>query len=75
MKCYDYHYQCKKTCKTIDCRYWIQNKISKNCGIIAAKNEQNMTLEDVGKIFKVTRMRICQIEKSIMGKLKSSLQD
>jgi len=30
-------------------------------------------MEDVGKVFGITRMRICQIEKSIIEKLKKEI--
>ena len=33
------------------------------------------TLQEIGEVFNLTRMRICQIEKSILGKLKSSLPE
>ena len=32
-----------------------------------------MTLEEIGNIFKVTRMRICQIEKRAIEKIKEKL--
>ena len=41
------------------------------CCINLCKRKENLTLEDIGKIFEVTRMRICQIEKSAIKKLKS----
>jgi DNA-directed RNA polymerase sigma subunit (sigma70/sigma32) len=41
------------------------------------KNEEydsnKITLQDIGDIFKVTRMRICQIEKNAIKKLKDRL--
>jgi DNA-directed RNA polymerase sigma subunit (sigma70/sigma32) len=44
-----------------------------NCTLLAAKKyDQGMILEDIGKIFNVTRMRVCQIEKSTLNKLNSS---
>ena len=49
--------------------------MSNNCGIIAAKNDNKMTLEDVGKLFNVTRMRICQIEKIAIKKLKERVNN
>ena len=45
----------------------LKNLMIKN----AAKEVKNTTLEDIGNIFKVTRMRICQIEKKAIKKIKS----
>jgi len=71
MKCFDYHNKTKKSCEKINCRYWIECKDAQMCCINLCKNSSNLTLEDVGKIFGVTRMRICQIEKAAIKKLNS----
>jgi len=73
MKCYEYCQNNIKDCKKEKCRYWIKDKSNNNCTIIASSSNKNMTLEDVGKIFNVTRMRICQIEKRAIEKLKNIL--
>ena len=73
MKCYEYCKSKNRNCKESNCRYWLDNKSTKNCTIIAAKIEKNMTLEEIGNIFKVTRMRICQIEKRAIEKIKEKL--
>ena len=75
MKCFDYNKQCDKICVKDTCRYWIDQKKYNNCCITAASEESNLagekfTLQDIGDIFKVTRMRICQIEKIAVKKLK-----
>lgn len=75
MKCYEYCKSKSKNCKESNCRYWLDNKVTNNCTIIAAKIEKNMTLEEIGNIFKVTRMRICQIEKRAIEKIKEKLVD
>ena len=41
---------------------------SLNCAVIGAKKGK-WILKDIGDVFGVTRMRICQIEKEIMQKL------
>lgn len=64
-----YKSQCPKT----ECRYWIENTDSCNCSIIASTNG-GMTLEQIGQIFGLTRMRVCQIEKSIYKKISDQLK-
>tara|TARA_B100000282_G_C31591245_1_gene425779 strand:- start:142 stop:369 length:228 start_codon:yes stop_codon:yes gene_type:complete len=70
MKCFNYHKKNKKECVNKSCRYWIDNKKSQSCCIIAASKEKSYTLEDIGKFFNITRMRICQIEKKALSKVK-----
>ena len=53
----------------------------KNCCLIASKDNktsestEKFTLQDIGDIFKVTRMRICQIEKIAIKKLKDKFSN
>jgi hypothetical protein len=82
MKCFDYNNQCKTNCEKRTCRYWIDQKKYNNCCIIASKNDsaddligEKFTLQDIGDIFKVTRMRICQIEKIAIKKLKDKFSN
>lgn len=56
-------------CQRKGCPNWIEHQDSHNCAIIAAY-EGPRTLQDIGKIFGLTRMRICQIEKNIGKKIK-----
>ena len=74
MKCFQYNKKNNATCKVASCRYWINHKESNNCCINYEKREKT-TLEDVGKIFNVTRMRICQIEKIAISKVKTSIKN
>jgi len=65
--------ECEKytsSCKKSSCKYWIASNENQNCTIIASKKGPH-TLQEIGDIFNVTRMRICQIEKSIFQKLKN----
>jgi DNA-directed RNA polymerase sigma subunit (sigma70/sigma32) len=66
--CFEVHEQSKESCINKKCRYWIDCKNNNNCTLIAAKAGP-MTLQDIGEIFGVTRMRICQLEKKIVTKL------
>ena len=42
--------------------------------MIAASNGE-MTLQDIGDIFKITRMRVCQIEKSVIKKITQKMSN
>tara|TARA_B100001093_G_scaffold485513_1_gene519950 strand:- start:23353 stop:23607 length:255 start_codon:yes stop_codon:yes gene_type:complete len=82
MKCFQYNNQNNKNCSKNNCRYWINSKINKNCCLIASSGSNNInsqiekfTLQDIGDIFKVTRMRICQIEKIAIKKLKDKFSN
>jgi hypothetical protein len=55
-------------CKREKCPNWVNNSAHNNCVIIAAQDGPR-TLQDVGNFFNLTRMRICQIDKSIQEKL------
>lgn len=63
-----YNTECPKT----QCQHWIDAASFSNCSIIAA-NHGGMTLKQIGDIFGLTRMRVCQIEKSIHKKLSMLL--
>lgn len=70
MKCFEAHENHGTPCKKEECRQWIDNNTSMNCTIIAAKTGP-MTLQEIGDIFSVTRMRICQLEKKILKKVET----
>ena len=72
LTCFKAHAQLNTACKNDECRYWkeMDNTSHHNCVILAAKDGP-MTLQQVGDIFNVTRMRICQIEKIAKQYLKT----
>ena len=77
MKCFNYNKKHDLNCSNKECRYWVNRAHSNNCCILLLKNkeynEDKTTLQDIGDIFKVTRMRICQIEKNAIKKLRDKL--
>ena len=72
IKCFEAHENKEISCRMKTCKNWIDCENGFNCVLIAAKSGPK-TLQEIGEIFDLTRMRICQIEKSILGKIKSSL--
>ena len=70
--CFKEHEKRKISCRKSSCRYWIDCGKHNNCSLIGAKKGP-LTLQEIGDIFKVTRMRICQIEKTILNKVHENL--
>ena len=60
---------CGVQCENSLCRYWIEHPQCQNCVLLSAR-EGNKTLQEIGDIFGITRMRICQIEKKAILKLQ-----
>jgi len=56
-------------CKNKECRLWLKCKEKQNCTIIAAQ-EGPKTLQEIGNLHELTRMRICQVEKEALRKIK-----
>lgn len=72
LTCFQAHDDAKKPCKNTSCRMWVDLKANQNCTIIAAQVGPK-TLQEIGEIFGVTRMRICQIEKIVLDKLSRTI--
>lgn len=62
-----------RKCHINSCKYWHDLKDHNNCVLIASR--QKHTLQEIGEIFGVTRMRICQLEKNILEKLKNQMKN
>ena len=56
-------------CQRQKCPHWIPHPEGHNCVHIAAADGPH-TLQKIGQIYGLTRMRICQIEKSIFEKIR-----
>ncbi len=72
MKCFEAQEIFQVRCEKNTCRHWLENKSSYNCVLIAAKDGPR-TLQQIGDMFKITRMRVCQIEKKILKKLEGNI--
>lgn len=64
-------YNC--ACERKSCKQWLDHAQGKNCMIITTQAGP-LTLNEIGKIYGLTRMRICQIEKNIYQKIRSFIQ-
>ena len=59
-------------CERKSCKQSINHPTGNNCMILTTQSGP-LTLREIGKIYDLTRMRICQIEKSIFQKVKKTL--
>jgi DNA-directed RNA polymerase specialized sigma subunit len=71
--CFNAHKKLNKNCNNKECRHWSEIVDFNNCVIIKS-NEKTHTLQEIGDVLNISRMRVCQIEKSILNKLKKSLE-
>jgi len=68
--CFAEHEKRSLSCEKTACRMWINDSACNNCCVIKAREPH--TLQEIGDLFGVTRMRICQLEKSILRKVEVS---
>lgn len=66
--CFVEHEKRSLTCENSTCRMWIKENASLNCCLLKAREPH--TLQEIGDLFGVTRMRVCQLEKSILKKVE-----
>ncbi len=66
--CFSLCEKSKTPCGNNNCRNWLNCEKKLNCAILAAKDGPR-TLQEIGDLHGLTRMRICQIEKNAIKKL------
>lgn len=54
-------------------RYYIDSKEHNNCVLCLINEKGKMTLDEIAKYFKLSRMRVCQIEKKATKKVMKRL--
>jgi hypothetical protein len=63
------------SCPNSDCRYWIEYEDDLNCSLIATdRNPSGLTLREVGDRLHISFVRVCQIEKAALEKLKKRIE-
>lgn len=72
--CYELINMSNCTCKNKTCKQWIPYKDGKNCVFVTTKKGP-LTLREIGDIYGLTRMRICQIEKKIYKKIRDYITE
>ena len=73
ISCFTAHKNCEKACVNEKCRYWHNLEMSNNCIINKVNENKDLTLQEIGELFDITRMRVCQIEKKSLAKLNKLL--
>ncbi len=58
-----------RPCDRSECRHYFNCEAQSNCSVLAAESGP-MTLQEIGNNFNLSRMRICQIEKNLLKKIK-----
>lgn len=72
--CFNLHDKHGVLCQKKSCENWVAHGEGKNCVLITSKSGPK-TLQEIGQIYGLTRMRICQIEKVIYEKVKNLVQE
>lgn len=68
-KCYAAVARVGNPCPIVDCRHFLNSEEDLNCSIISAQSGPK-TLQEIGDYYGISRMRVCQIEKAILKKLR-----
>ena len=70
-KCFDIYEKYNLPCDEKACRRWVDYPEDLNCSVICAnKNDTGLVLRDVAERMGVTYVRVQQIEKAALTKLK-----
>ena len=70
--CFNEHEKANKNCQNRMCRLWLDCSKHNNCTVLASQDGPK-TLQEIGDLNGLTRMRICQIEKSALKKVREAI--
>ncbi len=63
----------KKPCQESSCRHWINYEGEQNCSLISIEENGPMTLTQVAERLELSFVRIAQIEKAAISKMKKRM--
>jgi len=69
--CFNAHERYNLPCAKKSCRCWFSSEKNLNCVNLAARQGPEKQ-EEIGEHFNLTRMRVCQIEKAILYKIRKT---
>ncbi len=69
--CFSAHERYNLPCLKQTCRCWFDSSENLNCINLAARKGPEKQ-EQIGQHFGLTRMRVCQIEKSVLYKIRKN---
>ena len=69
---------CKRndvSCPNSQCKHWIDYEEDLNCTLVTVdKHEGGLTLREIGERLRISFVRVCQIEKAAVQKLKKRIE-
>ncbi len=68
--------ECKKKqkpCQQSECSHWISYEQESNCSLVSIEENGPMTLVQIGERLGISFVRVAQIEKAAMNKMKKRL--
>ena len=68
--CAEVCYKSNTPCEKKECRLWLNHHDDLNCTQVAVKKNGAMTLKQVGERLDISYVRVTQIEKEAINKLK-----
>ena len=70
-KCAQDNMENDNPCQNKDCRLWLAYKKDLNCTMVSVKKNGKLTLNEVGERLGISYVRVSQIEKQAVNKLKT----